>query len=100
MDTPLSTKIAITFPIRLIDRLKDKANFEYGFDIPNMIRKLVSDYVDDPVETTEYLTHQQEARYLRDIEETLALRDEGRVKAAYSAKELQKQIEEEDLSDQ
>jgi hypothetical protein len=89
----ITTKIAITFPTRLAARLKEKAAFEFGFDIPEIVRKLVADYVTAPTLNSEYLTPGQEAKYLSDIEETKKSLKKNQAPVAQSLKELKKQIE-------
>lgn len=88
-----TTKIAITFPIKLASRLRDKAEFEYGFDLPEMVRKLAANYVDQDIEPFSYITSKQEAAYVADIQRTKLLLVKGKIKAARSTKELRQQTE-------
>lgn len=93
----VTTKIAITFPNRLVARLRDKAEFEFGFDIPEIVRKLVADYIASPLHDTSYLTPEQEAKYSADIQETKKLLKLGKISAANSLQEFKKQIENDTL---
>ncbi len=95
MDTK-STKIAITFPKKLVLRLREKASVEYGFDVPEIIRKLAADYLDEPFKDEWVITPEMEERYSKDVEETEKLLREGKIKAAHSLQELREQIESED----
>ncbi len=90
-----TTKIAITFPKVLMSRLRDRAEAEYGFSVPEIVRKLAADYIDNPQDEAWTITPEQEAVYIKDIAETEKLLAEGKVVAASSGEELRKQIEEE-----
>jgi hypothetical protein len=91
-----TTKIAITFPTTLVYRFREKANTEYGFDVPEMVRKLMADYIDDdPRDKVWSITPQQEAAYMRDDVEAEKLLAEGKIAAATSVEELRTQTEEE-----
>lgn len=88
-----ATKVAITFPTRLISRLKNRAASEFGFDVPEMVRKLVADYVSSPSTEVDHLTADQEKKYLQDINEIQSAMKNGKTPVAHSLQELRQQIE-------
>lgn len=90
-----TTKIAITFPTVLAQRLRQKAGEQYGFDLAEIVRKLAADYVDEPSDFIEYVSKSQEAQYEEDWEETKSLMAKGKITPASSIKELRNQIEQE-----
>ena len=49
-------KIAITFPVPQIERAKIKAKREFGFNLPELVRYLIADYLKTPIPDAEMPT--------------------------------------------
>jgi hypothetical protein len=42
-----TTKVTISFPDTLVRRAKQRSAEQFGFDFPELVRKLVADYIED-----------------------------------------------------
>lgn len=61
-------KVAITFPLTQIKRAKEKAKRELGFNLPELVRYLVADYLRDTIVPQEKLSPKALKRLNKEVE--------------------------------